>query len=454
MSATKAKGELPPKHRSQFRLLTSPRFLPLFLTQALGAFNDNIFKNALVILITYSATTSLEGIDTQTLVALAGGIFILPFFLFSATAGQFADKLAKPDLVRKVKLAEVIIMLVAALGFALNNTILLFTVLFFLGAQSAIFGPLKYGLLPELLEEEELIGGNALIETATFLVILIGTILGGIIVLKAHGLTIISILCVAFALIGWWTALKIPDRPAASPSIKVDFNIIAATFGMVKLAWADLPIFRSIVGISWFWLIGSVFIILFPVFARDVLNGNEQIVAMLLSIFSIGIGIGSLVCDKLLKGKVRDYYVPVGALGITLFSADLFFASQPLLATPKGDFIGVMAFLQAGDNWRIVGDLFGISVCGGLYAVPLYAILQARSAPDIRARLIAANNILNALAMVGASAFIFWLTSEGATVPGIILSIGLLNIPITLYVSFVVISAGVTRVKKRLKALS
>tara|TARA_R110000868_G_scaffold107362_4_gene293816 strand:+ start:46063 stop:47415 length:1353 start_codon:yes stop_codon:yes gene_type:complete len=443
-----------PKHRSQFRLLGSPRFLPLFFTQALGAFNDNIFKNALVILITYSAAASLHGIDTQTLVALAGGIFILPFFLFSATAGQLADKLPKPELVRKVKLLEIAIMIAAAIGFAIESQILLLVVLFFLGVQATLFGPLKYGLLPELLEEDELIGGNALIETATFLVILIGTILGGIIILKAHGLTIVSVVCVALAVLGWWTSRTIPARPAASPSLKINYNIIAETFNMVRLSYVDLPIFRSIIGISWFWLIGSVFIILFPVFARDVLNGNEQIVAMLLSIFSVGIGIGSLVCDKLLKGRVRDYYVPVGALGITLFSADLFFASFPLLATAKGEFIGITAFLADGDNWRIVGDLFGISICGGLYAVPLYAILQARSAPAIRARLIAANNILNALAMVGASGLIFWLTSKGASVPGIILTIGLLNIPITLYVSYVVISTAFTRVAKKLKVLS
>ncbi|MDO8290511.1 MAG: MFS transporter [Parvibaculum sp.] len=443
-----------PKHHSQFRLLTSPRFLPLFITQALGAFNDNVFKNAVVILITYSAANSLHGIDTQTLVALAGGIFILPFFLLSATAGQFADKLPKPDLVRKVKLMEVVIMIAAAIGFAIESPVMLLTVLFFLGVQATLFGPLKYGLLPELLKEDELIGGNALIETATFLVILIGTIIGGLIVMKTHGLAIISLLCIGLAVLGWITARAIPDQPAASPDIKINWNIFSESLRIIELGYRDLPIFRSIVGISWFWLVGSVFIILFPVFARDVLNGNEQIVAMLLSIFSIGIGIGALLCDKLLKGKVRDYYVPVGALGITLFSVDLFFISHPMLATAKGDFIGVMAFLQAGENWRIVGDLFGIAVCGGLYCVPLYAILQARSEPEYRARLIASNNILNAFAMVGASGLIFWLTSRGATVPGIFLAIGLLNIPITLYVSFVVISAAVKRMAKKLGSFS
>lgn len=218
-----------PKHHSQFRLLGSSRFLPLFFTQALGAFNDNIFKNALVILITYSAAASLHGIDTQTLVALAGGIFILPFFLFSATAGQLADKLPKPDLVRKVKLLEIAIMIAAAIGFAIESQILLLVVLFFLGVQATLFGPLKYGLLPELLEEDELIGGNALIETATFLVILIGTILGGIIILKAHGLTMVSITCVGLAILGWWTSRTIPARPAASPSLRINYNIVAET---------------------------------------------------------------------------------------------------------------------------------------------------------------------------------------------------------------------------------
>lgn len=442
------------EHRSQFRLLTSARFLPLFVTQALGAFNDNVFKNALVILITYSVANSLRGVDTQTLVALAGGIFILPFFLFSATAGQFADKLPKPDLVRQVKLLEIAIMIAAAVGFAAESPVMLLVVLFFLGIQATLFGPLKYGLLPELLEEDELVGGNALIETATFLAILIGTVLGGLIILRPHGLAIVSVLCVGIAVLGWLTARRIPARSAASPQIRIDYNIVSETLRIIALSRQDLPIFRSIVGISWFWLVGSVFIILFPVFARDVLNGNEQIVAVLLSIFSVGIGIGSLACDKLLRGKVRDYYVPVGALGITLFSVDLFFSSHPMLANAKGDFIGVVAFLRAGENWRIVGDLFGIAICGGLYAVPLYAILQARSQPQYRARLIAANNILNAAAMVGASAFIFWLSDKGASVPGIFLAIGLLNIPITLYVSFVVISTAITRMAKKFGTFS
>jgi acyl-[acyl-carrier-protein]-phospholipid O-acyltransferase/long-chain-fatty-acid--[acyl-carrier-protein] ligase len=442
------------KHHSQFRLLRSKRFLPLFITQALGAFNDNVFKNALVILLTYSAAASLEGFDTQTLVALAGAIFIAPFFLFSATAGQLADRYAKAEMVRTIKLLEIGIMALAALGFFLEDQIMLLGVLFLLGTQSAFFGPVKFGILPELLEEDELIGGNALIEAATFLVILIGTVLGSLIVLKANGMVAISILGMGIAVMGWLSARKIPDQPAANPDLEISYNVPAETFRMISVAYKDLPIFRSIIGISWFWLVGSVFIILFPVLSRDVLSGNEQIVSMLLAIFAIGIGIGSLICDKLLGGKVRDYYVPVGALGITIFSIDLFFASAPMLATAKGEFIGVMAFLQAADNWRIVGDLFGIAVCGGLYIVPLMAILQARSEHKMRSRLIAANNALNALAMVGASGLIFWLTDEGTSIPGIILVIGLLNIPVTLYVSFVVISTAAKRVGKKIRSMT
>lgn len=442
------------EHQSQFRLLASKRFLPLFITQALGAFNDNVFKNALVILLTYSAAASLDGFDTQTLVAIAGAVFIAPFFLFSATAGQLADRYAKAGLVRTIKLLEIGIMALAALGFFLEDQVMLLGVLFLLGTQSAFFGPVKFGILPELLQEDELIGGNALIEAATFLVILIGTLLGSLIVLRTNGMVAISILGIGIAVFGWLSALKIPDRPAASPDLKINHNVPAETFRMISVAYDDLPIFRSIIGISWFWLVGSVFIILFPVFSRDVLSGNEQIVSMLLAIFAIGIGIGSLICDKLLGGKVRDYYVPVGALGITLFSVDLFFASAPMLATPSGEFIGVTAFLQAGENWRILGDLFGIAVCGGLYIVPLMAILQARSEPKMRSRLIAANNALNALAMVGASGLIFWLTDEGTSIPGMFLTIGLLNIPVTLYVSFVVISTAAQRVGKKIKSLT
>eukprot|EP00435_Cladocopium_sp_Y103_P077703 s1_g1442.t1 len=421
---------------------------------ALGAFNDNVFKNALVILLTFSAAASLDGIDTQTLVALAGAIFIAPFFLFSAPAGQLADRYPKADLVRIIKLCEIGIMALAAIGFFLENQILLLGVLFLLGTQSAFFGPLKFGMLPDLLDEDELIGGNALIETATFLVILIGTLLGTLLILRTNGLVLVSVMGMAIAVAGWLAARRIPDRPAASPDLKINWNIATETVKMVSIAYKDLPIFRSIIGISWFWLVGSVFIILFPVFSRDVLSGNEQIVSMMLAIFAIGIGVGSLACDKLLGGKVRDYYVPVGSLGITLFSVDLFFASEPLLATAQGEFIGVQAFLAESSNWRIVGDLFGLSVCGGLFIVPLYAILQSRSASEMRSRLVAANNALNALAMVGASGLIFWLSDEGISIPGIFLTIGLLNIPVTLYVCFVVISTAAKKITDRIKSLT
>ena len=440
--------------RSQFYLLRSNRFVPLFMTQALGAFNDNVFKNALVILIAYSAAFQVEGAETRLMVAAAGGLFILPFFLFSALAGQLADKFSKPELLRKVKLAEIALMAIAAIGFYAESALLLFAVLFLMGTQSAFYSPIKFGLMPDLLREDELIGGNALMSAITFLAILSGTMFGSLIILRNGGVDLAAVSCLLVAVAGWWASRYVLARAAADPNLKISFNLLAETWRVISYASKDVPMMRSIVGISWFWLVGSVFIILFPVFARDVLSGNEQVVATLLFVFSVGIALGSLTCNKLLKGKVRDYYVPFGALGITIFSVDLFFASEPVLVEASGVYVGLRGLLAQTESWRVLADLTGIAFCGGLYIVPLNAILQSRAEPERRARMIAANNVLNALGMVGASVFVFWLTLEGMTIPYFFLAIGLLNIPVTIYVSYIVISDLMRRISIRLGKLT
>ena len=283
-------------------ILKSRRFLPLFVTQFLGAFNDNLYKNAVVVLILFRLAGDAAG-DGEVLVAIAGGLFILPFFLFSATAGQLADKYDKARMIRAVKAAEIVIMGLAAAGFVWGRIDFLLAVLFLMGAQSTFFGPLKYGILPQHLEAKELVGGNALIEAATFLAILIGTIAGGLLILTDGGTAIVSAGVVAVALAGWAASLTIPAAPASAPGLKVNWNLVSETGGILRHAAARRDIFLSILGISWFWLVGATFILLFPPYAKEVLGGDETVVTLFLTVFSVGIGIGSIGCDRLLKDR-------------------------------------------------------------------------------------------------------------------------------------------------------
>ncbi len=422
---------------SQFALLGTRRFLPMFLTQKLGAFNDNFFKNALVILVTFTGLQS-SSMSSETFVSLAAGLFILPFFVFSAFAGQLADKFDKALMIRRVKLAEIALMLCAGLGFVLESPMFLLAVLFLMGTQSAFFGPLKYGILPDLLEDDELIGGNALIEAATFVAILIGTIAGGLLITTAGGKITISIGLVVVAVAGYLTSRYIPKTGPGDANLTLDPNILRETCKIIGLTWQDKPIFRAIIGISWFWFIGAAFLILFPIYARDVLGANEQVVTLFLALFSIGIAIGSLLCNLLTKGKVSDVLVPFGAIGLSLAGIDLYFASATQAFPMAGELIGYRAFLAEPAGWRILADLLVLSIAGGLYAVPLYAIIQVRGKDAEMARLIAANNILNSLAMVIASALILVMLSLAQEIRAIFITIALLNIPVTLYIMHVV----------------
>jgi acyl-[acyl-carrier-protein]-phospholipid O-acyltransferase/long-chain-fatty-acid--[acyl-carrier-protein] ligase len=417
---------------NQFDLLKTRRFLPLFITQFLGAFNDNVYKNALVILITY-VVAEKAGLNSQIMVTAAAGIFILPFFLFSATAGQLADKYEKAFLIRIIKFVEILLMIGAAVGFYMESVWFLMTILFLTGTQSTFFGPIKYGILPEKIEEDELIGGNGLIEAGTFISILIGTLVGGLLILTENGILLISGMVILIAVLGWVSSFYIPKGQPASPKLRVDYNFLKETWVIVSHARQNREVFLSILGISWFWLVGATFLAQFPTYAKDIIGGNEELVTLFLSVFTIGVGIGSLLCNQLLKGEVEATFVPLAIIGVTVFTVDLYFASQYMFTNGSGELIGAAAFLSHMSSWRILGDMFMISVSSGIYIVPLYAIIQARSEPDYRSRIIASNNVLNAFFMVISAIGTVFMLTMSFDVNQVFLTIGLLNALVAIY---------------------
>ena len=417
--------------QSQFALLKQKRFLPFFLTQFFGAFNDNVFKNALVIMIVFKAAG-----NSDMLVNLAAALFILPFFLFSAIAGQIADKFEKSRLIKIVKMVEIIIMVIAAIGFYINNIPLLLSVLFLMGFQSSLFGPVKYGYLPQHLHKDELVGGNGLVESSTFLSILLGTILG-ISLIELNSIYPIAITVVCIAVVGFLSAQFIPKTPAASADIKLSFNIFKATYKNIKFLPSNKVVFLSILAISWFWFYGSVFLMQIPNFSKKILFGDEAVVRWLLSMFSIGIGAGSLICEKLSGKRVEIGLVPLGAIGLAIFGWDLASASQ---AWPSfSETLNFQQFWAIEGSFRILFDLAMIGVSGGLYIVPLYALVQERSDSKHLSRVIAGNNIINALFMVGAALLaMFILTYLNWSIPELFMVTVGLNILVSLYIFTVV----------------
>lgn len=418
---------------NQLHLLKTRRFLPLFITQFLGAFNDNVFKNALVILVTYRLAES-AGYNAQILVTLAAGLFILPFFLFSATAGQLADKYEKSRLIIYIKIAEVIIMLLASIGFYLHNVPIMLTMLFMLGIQATFFGPIKYSILPVQLHPDELIAGNGLIEAGTFVSILLGTILGGVLILLPYGEFVISAAIIAISLAGLASSTYIPNTKISNPSLTVHYNFISETIRVIQYSKARWDIYLSILAISWFWLVGAVFLAEMPVFAKDVIHADEHVVTWFIAIFSIGIAMGSLLCNSLLKGRVNATYVPIGAIGMTIFAADIYLAARYGNFSAVSELISLDQFLQSWSGWRISVDLLLLALCGGLYTVPLYAILQQRSDPSHRARVIASNNIINALFMVAAAIGTIAMLKLHYSVIDVFLTIALLNALVAIYI--------------------
>jgi 1-acyl-sn-glycerol-3-phosphate acyltransferase len=419
---------------NQYDLLRERRFLPFFLTQFLGAFNDNVFKNALMILLAFKAAEWVK-MDANLVQNIGQVVFILPFLLFSATSGQIADKYEKSKLIRLVKLFEIAIMLVAAYGFLAHQPILLFVALFMMGMHSTLFGPVKYSILPQQLKREELVGGNGLVESGTFLAILLGEILGGVLVgVETNGTLLIAVTTLVLAALGYLTSRAIPLSPAADPGIKVNWEPISETWRNLKLAKRNRTVFLSILGISWFWFYGAVFLTQFPNFSKHVLGGNEHVVTLLLAVFSIGVGLGSLLCERLSGHKVEIGLVPFGSIGLSLFGIDLYFASHAL-APVSGEGIGVLALLRDFSHWRVLFDLLMVGLFGGFYIVPLYALVQTRSEKSHVSRMIATNNILNALFIVLAAGLaILVLNVLKLGIPQLFLIGALLNAAVAIYI--------------------
>ncbi len=416
---------------SQYTLLGTRRFLPLFITQFLGAFNDNVFRNALIIFITYHAAIATQA-EIDTLINTAAGLFILPFFLFSALAGQLADKYEKSLLIRRIKIAEIFIMILAGVGFYIGHAGFLIAVLFVMGTQSTFFGPVKYSILPQHLEETELVGGNALIETGTFLAILVGTILGGLLAdLGAIGRGWVTAVLLVVAVTGWLASRSIPAAEAPVPELKLSLNPFVETARVLRYTYENRVVFHSILGISWFWFFGSLFLTQIPSYTKSVVGGDAQVVTLLLAMFSVGIGAGSLLCERMSGRKVEIGLVPFGAIGLTLFAFDLALASpeRPAAAT-----LGVGAFLDQPGSMRILADLSLMALFGGFYSVPLYALIQQRTRAENRARVIAGNNILNALFMVVSALFAIAMLNAGVTIPNLFLAVALLNVAVAVYI--------------------
>ena len=415
---------------SQFGLLKSRRFGPFFGTQFLGAFNDNLFKNALVVMLTFQAT-QWSAMKPELLANVAAAVFILPFFLFSATAGQLADKYDKAKLARLVKVLEIGIMLLAGAAFWLHSLSMLMSCLFLLGLHSTLFGPVKYAILPQHLREEELVGGNALIEAGTFIAILLGTLAGGLLAGMEDGTLWITGGCLVVAIAGYLASRGVPEAPAPEPTLKVSLNPVSETWRNITFARENRTVFLSILGISWFWLFGALLLAQFPAFAKNVLGGNEASVTLLLATFTFGIGLGSLLCERLSAKQVEIGLVPFGSIGLTVFGLDLAFASPSM---PPAGPLAILPLLLAPGTMHVLFDLFAIGLFGGFFIVPLYALVQLRSSPAHRARIIAANNIMNALFMVAGAAAAAGLLSSGLSIPALFGVAALCNAAVALFI--------------------
>ena len=417
---------------SQFSLLKQRRFAPFFLTQFFGAFNDNVYKNALIILIAFQSAGQGLG-ESNTLINLSAGLFILPFFLFSATAGQLADKYEKSRFIRWVKFLEIVIMSLAVAAFHLGDIPMLMGLLFLMGTQSTLFGPVKYGILPQHLRAEELVGGNGLVEMGTFLAILLGTLTGGVLIgVPVNGAALVSVTIIALAFLGWLSSLGIPTAAAVAPELRINWNPFSETWRNIRFAHGNRTVFLSILGISWFWLLGATYLAQLPNFTKMTLGGNEQVVTLLLTLFSVGIGVGSLLCERMSDRRVELGLVPFGSIGLTAFGIDLFFAVPVNHVT--GAALDAAAFLHSPGNARVLFDILLLGLFGGFYIVPLYALVQQRSEPSHRSRIIAANNIINALFMVVSAIMAILILNAGLSIPQLFLVVAAMNAAVALYI--------------------
>jgi 1-acyl-sn-glycerol-3-phosphate acyltransferase len=422
------------EHPNQFALLRQKRFAPFFWTQFAGAANDNLFKFAFTVMVTYQL--SISWMQPAMAGLVIGALFILPFLLFSATSGQLADKYDKKVLIRFVKRLEIVIMALAAWGFFDQNVPVLLACTFLMGLHSTLFGPVKFAYLPQHLSERELTGGNGMVEMGTFVAILLGNVAGGLIIAVPEiGPHHVGFTCIGLAVLGRVVAEYIPASPATDPGLKINWNPFTETVRNLKLAAQNVVVFRSLLGISWMWFFGAVFLSQFPSFAKETLHGNEQVASLLLVVFSIGIGTGSLLCEVMSRRHVEIGLVPLGAIGMSVFAIDLYFASRGL---PPSATLSLSQFASAPAHWRVMADLALLSLFAGLYSVPMYALIQLRSQSTHRARIIAANNILNALFMIASSVIAGAMLKAGITIPQIFLFVGLLNAVVAFYIFMLV----------------
>ena len=421
---------------SQFALLGQRRFAPFFATQFLGAANDNVFKYAFTLLVTYHAA-QFSTLAPALAVNLIAALFILPFLLFSATSGQLADKWDKARLMQSTKLLEVLIMLLGAYGLWAHRFDVLLACTFLMGLQSTFFGPVKYAYLPQVLDGSEIVGGNGLVEMGTFVAILLGTITAGsLIEAGPDGHLYAAAVCIVLAVGGLATSLAIPAAPSADPGLRIDWSPLRVTWATVRVARRDRAVFLSLLGISWLWFFGAVFLTQFPQFTQHTLGGSPAVATLLLAVFSVGIGAGSLLCEKMSRGQVEIGLVPFGAIGMTVFTVDLYFAVQGLPVAPAGaEGQGAAQFLAHAAHWRVLLDLALLSMFAGFYSVPLYALIQTRGETSHKARIIAANNILNALFLVlSAGLAALALGPLDLTIPQLFLLTGLLNALVAIYI--------------------
>ena len=417
---------------NQFTLLKQKRFLPFFVTQFLGAFNDNVFKNALIILIAFQGVQLSDGsANVNFLTNLSAGLFILPFFLFSATAGQWIDKNEKSQSIRLIKLMEIIIMLCAAYAFYTGSIYALISLLFLMGTQSTFFGPAKYSYIPQHLSSTELVAGNALVQMGTFVAILIGTMLGGILIAGEEGRHWVAITIVVLAILGYLSSWFIPQTPSLESELKINWNPFTETWRNIKFIHKERLVFLSVLGISWFWFLGATYLVQLPNYTKTALSGNEQVVTLLLTFFTLGIGAGSLLCNWLSGQKVELGLVPFGSIGLTLFGIDLFFARPDV--TPQ-ELIGVAEFIANSGSIRIVFDVLFIGLFGGFYIVPLFSLIQQRSEPRHLSRVIAGNNIFNALLMVLSAVMAIVLLGAGVSIAELFLIVAVLNAIVAIYI--------------------
>ena len=399
--------------------------MPLFLTQFLGAFNDNLFKSALVTLITFDLAAKYH-LNAQILITVVAGLIIQPIFLFSSLAGQISDKYEKSRLIRIIKLVEIILMAMTAAAFHYVQLWWLIALLFLMGAQSTFFGPLKYSVLPQLLREDELVAGNGLVNAGTNVAILTGTLCGGLFIMSPLGRYYISAGVVGVAAAGYIASRFIPVLPAASPELRIDRNLFRSTWQLITYPVPNRPVFLSIIGISWFWFLGSVFLAQFPSFAKDIIGGDEQVSTLFLVVFTVGIGFGATFCNKLLGGRVSGKYVPASLVAISVFIVMLYIVSpQRALG---GALSGVGAFLSSGRAWLIILSMFLIAASGGLYSIPMYAMMQNLTPETHMARTIASLNIIDSLGMVIAAALMSAMIAAGMSINGVFLSMAFINL--------------------------